>query len=75
MAVLDRLKKLGKANGTDHVDNWMNLESTDKVAFALQLKVDMDANFVSVAERHAQTNITKNTMPTWWLTEAQLAPQ
>ena len=57
MVVLDRLRKLDKDSGTtDHVDHWKKLKGTDKVAFALQLKVDRDASFMSVTESHAQTN-------------------
>ena len=62
MVVLDSLKKLDKENEADHVNHWKNLKSTDKVAFALQLKLDKDANCMSVAESHSQTNTTKNTM-------------
>ena len=76
MVVLDRLKKLDKDNGTtDHANHWNNLKGTDNMAFALQLKVDRDASFMSVTESHAQTNTTKNTMLKVWLTEAQVAAQ
>ena len=63
MAVLDKLKKLDKDNGTtDHANHWKNLQSTDKVAFAAQLKVDRGASFMSVAESHSQTNTNNNVM-------------
>ena len=76
MAVLDRLKKLDKDNGTtDHVYHWQNLKGTDKVAFALQLNMDRDATYMSVTESHAQTNTTKHTMLKGWLLDAQVAAQ
>ena len=63
MAVLDRLTKLDKDNGTtDHVNRWEVLKGTDKLAFALQLKLDRDANFLSIAESHAQMHSKKGTM-------------
>ena len=63
MVVLDRLKELDSDNGTtDHVNHWKNLKGTEKVAFALQLKVDRDASFMSVTESHAQTNTIMHTM-------------
>ena len=41
MVVFDRLKKPDKGNGTTAlVNHWKNLKSTDKVPFALQLKMD-----------------------------------
>ncbi len=58
------------AGTIDHVNHWKNLMGTDNVALALQLKVDRDASFMSVTERHAQTNTMKNTMLKGWLTEA-----
>ena len=62
MAVLDKLKKLDKANGTtDHMNHWQSLKGTDKVAFALQLKVDKDANFMTAAESHGQTQTPQTT--------------
>ena len=63
MVVFDRLKKLDKDNGTtDHVNHWKNLKSIDKVALALQLKVDRDASFMIVTECPGQRNTTKHTM-------------
>ena len=75
MAVLDKLQKLDKDSGTDHVNHWQNLKSTDKVSFALQLKLDKDDNFMSVTESHAQTNTMKNAMLTGWHIEAQVFAQ
>ena len=47
MVALDRLKKLDKVNGTtDHVNHWKFLKGLDKLAVALQLKVDRDASFM-----------------------------
>ena len=53
----------------------MNLQGTDNMAFALQLKVGRDASFVSVTECHAQINTTRNTVLKAWLTEAQVVAQ
>ena len=76
MAVLDKLKKQDKYTiTTNHVNHWKNLQGTDKAAFAWQLKLDKDANFMSVTECHAQANTTNNTILQGWLTEAQVAAQ
>ena len=76
MVVLDRLKKLDKDKGTtDLVNVWKNLKGIDKVAFALQLKVNRDASFMSVTESRAQTNTTKNTMLKGYIIEAQVVAQ
>ena len=77
MVALDRLKNFDKDNGTTvHVDHWKNLQGTDKVAFALQLKVDREASFMSVTESHAQLNSMKSTMmKKVWLIEPQVVAQ
>ena len=57
------LETLDKDTGTtDRVNHWTLLKGTGKLAFALQLKCDKDANFMSVTESHAQTRTTNNTM-------------
>ena len=48
---------------------------TDKVAFALQLKADRDASFMTATESHVQNNTTNNTMLKGWLIEAQVVAQ
>ena len=73
---MDRLRKLDKDNGTTGlVNHWKNLNGTDNMEFALQLKVGKDANFMSVTECRAQANATHNTMLKGWLTEAQVVAQ
>ena len=76
MAVLDRLKKLDKDNGTtDHVNHWKLLKGTDRLEFAVQLKVGRDASFMSVTESHAQINSNNNTNLQGLLIEAQVVAQ
>ncbi len=77
MVALDRLKKLDKDNGTtDHVNHWKNRKGADKMASALQVKVDRDVSFMSATESHAQTNATNNTvLNKMWLIDAQVVAQ
>jgi hypothetical protein len=73
MAVMDQLKSLAKKGNTAPLENYKTLKPADKMEFALQLKLDREASFMSVTENHSmETSITQNSSK-GWLTNAQIA--
>ena len=75
MAVLDRLKPLAKKqpNGEDTLKHYKGLEGQEKLDFALQLKVDRDAAFVTVRESHKMENSKTQQAVEGWITEPLVA--
>lgn len=73
MAVMDHLKSLAKQGKSKPLDTYKTLKGQAKVDFAMQLKLDREASFMTVTENHSmEISNTKSTV-TGWLSEAQVA--
>jgi hypothetical protein len=73
-AVMDHLKSLAKCGKPQALATYKGLKGTqEKLQFALQLKVDREAAFLSVKENHAVETSTRDSFVRGWLTEAQVA--
>jgi len=73
-AVMDQLKSLAKCGKPQALATYKGLKGTqEKLQFALQLKVDREAAFLSVKENHAVETSTRDSFVRGWLTEAQVA--
>jgi hypothetical protein len=75
MAVMDHLKHLQKAGNSKPLEHYKNLKGQAKMEFALSLKVDRDASFMTVTENHSLEVSNTNSTVCGWLSEAQVAQE
>jgi hypothetical protein len=76
VAVKDRLKAMNKAGNPEPLKKYTSLSTQhERQAFALQLKLDRDASFLTVCESHSVENYSSSGWLQGWLTEAQVAHQ
>ena len=75
MAVMDHLKHLAKNGNSMPLETYKNLKGTQKVEFAMQLKLDREAGFLTVTENHSLEISNTQMSVNGWLTEAQVAQE
>jgi hypothetical protein len=75
MAVMDQLKHLKKEGNPKPLDHYKTLKGMAKIDFALSLKVDRAAAFMTVTENHSLEISNTNSSVTGWLSEAQVAQE
>jgi hypothetical protein len=75
MAVLDKLKQLAKKqpNGEKQLMHYKTLKGQEKLDFAVQLKVDRDAAFMTVKESHKMENSKTQQAVEGWIIEPLVA--
>lgn len=72
--VLNKCLSLAKAGKPEALDHYRSLKSQSaKQAFALQLKVDKEASFMTATEIHSVESSKANNFVEGWLTEEQIA--
>ena len=75
MAVIDQLKHLKKNGDPKPLDHYKTLKGQAKLDFALSLKVDREASFMTVTENHSLEISNTNSQVCGWLSEAQVAQE
>jgi hypothetical protein len=76
VAVKDRLKAMNKAGNPEPLKKYTSLTTQqERQSFALQLKLDRDASFLTVLESHSVENSSSSGWVQGWLTDAQVAHQ
>jgi hypothetical protein len=76
VAVKDRCKALNKAGYPEPLKKYNSITNQqERHSFALQLKLDRDASFLTVCESHSIENSSSSGWVQGWLTEAQVAHQ
>ena len=76
VAVKDRLKAMNKAGNPEPLKKHNSLTTQqERHTFALQLKLDRDASFLTVCESHSVENSSSSGWVQGWLTDAQVAHQ
>jgi hypothetical protein len=75
MAVMDQLKHLKKNGNSQAMEHYKGLKGQAKVEFALSLKVDREASFMTVQENHSLEISNTNSYVSGWLSEAQVAQE
>ena len=76
VAVKDRVKALAKAGNTEVLKKYNSLNSAhERHSFAMQLKLDRDASFLTVVESHSMENSSSSGWVQGWLSDAQVAHQ
>ena len=76
VAVKDRVKALAKAGNTEVLKKYNSLNSAhERHTFAMQLKLDRDASFLTVLESHSMENSSSSGWVQGWLSDAQVAHQ
>ena len=73
MAVLGRLKTMEKNGNAEPLRIYKNLHGEEKLQFALHLKIDRTAAFLSCQEYKKAETIATDEVKDGWLTEAMLA--
>jgi hypothetical protein len=73
MAVLGRLKTMEKNGNTEPLRLYKSLHGEEKLQFALQLKMDRTAAFLSCQEYKKAETIATDEVKDGWLTEAMIA--
>jgi hypothetical protein len=73
MAVLGRLKTMEKNGITEPLKIYKTLHGEEKLQFALQLKMDRTAAFLSCQEYKKAETIATDEVKDGWLTEAMIA--
>ena len=75
MAVMDHLKHLHKQGKTQPLETYKTLKGQAKLDFAMQLKLDRDASFMTVTEKHSLEMSNSQSTVNGWLSEAQVAQE
>ena len=75
MAVTDHLKSLAKKGNQGPLDHYKTLKGPEKIDFALQLKVDREAAFLTCKETHSLETVQESHWITGWVTDALVAKE
>ena len=75
MAVMDQLKALARHGNSQPLDTYKSLKGQQKLDFAMQLKIDREASFMTVTENHSMEISNTQSSVSGWLSEAQVAQE